>query len=115
VPVFINGVEAHTVVRPYLYPYPYPYPYPYRYRYPYPYRNPEHTLVPTAPARPPHASPPRSRLDLASISPRSRRHLAQVRDAFLSRAKPRALGDASPLGCARVDAVVNTIGFPLVG
>ena len=37
-----------------------------------------------------------------------------VRDAFLSRAKPRALGDASPLGCARVDAVVNTIGFPLV-
>ena len=35
-PVFINGVEAHTVVRPYLYPYP--------------YRYPEHTVVPTAPA-----------------------------------------------------------------
>ena len=61
-PVFINGVEAHTVVRPYLYPYPYPYPYPYRY--------PEHNVVPTDAARPPHASPPRSRLDLASICTR---------------------------------------------
>ena len=42
-------------------------------------------------------------------------HLRQVRDAFASRAKPPTPGSPSPLGCAHVDAVVNTIGFPLVG
>ena len=37
-----------------------------------------------------------------------------VRDAFLSGSK-HAVATPSPLGTARVDAVVNTIGFPLVG
>ena len=43
------------------------------------------------------------------------RYHLQVRDAFASRAKPPTPGSPSPLGCAHVDAVVNTIGFPLVG